>query len=235
MGDPQPRGLPPTVIVAYLVGFMLWSYTGAAKMMPVFTSEPYDCGFLLVVAVLLWRGGHARRIKEYFVGRWLPRKSDVPGVALALLLMAGWWALCLGAGWIAAAGGETASADTLVLLDDVVTSPITEEAVYRGVILAILLEHLRSGRWAALGLSALLFAAIHAPGGVPLLVTITGAGLVLGYAYMTTRCVPVCILCHALWNGLFYLVGRVHVVLQPGLVMGDGSFHLTRWLLGGSV
>lgn len=214
MGDSQPRGLYPTVIVAYLVGFLLWNYIGPRSHL--FHAEPYDCAYLLVLAGMLWRGGHASQIREYFVGRLVPHKSDLPNVALVLLLLVGWWALCVGAGWITV-DGQPESVDTLVVLDDVVTSPITEEAVYRGVILAVLLAHMQSGRWAALGLSALLFAAIHAPNSVSRLVMITGAGLVIGYAYMATRCVPFCVLCHALWNGSFYLAGRVEAVLQPGL------------------
>jgi membrane protease YdiL (CAAX protease family) len=206
MGDPQPRGLYPTVIVAYLVGFLLWNDIGPRSQL--FHTEPYDCAYLLVLAGMLWRSGHASQVREYFVGRLAPRKSDLPKVALVLLLLIGWWALCVGAGWITVVG-LAESVDTLGVLDDVVTSPVTEEPVYRGVILAVLLQHVQSGRWAALGLSALLFAAIHAPNSVTLLVAITGAGLVLGYAYMATRCVPFCVLCHALWNGSFYLAGRV--------------------------
>ena len=87
----------------------------------------------------------------------------------------------------------------------VVVAPITEEIVFRGLILRGLL-----GRWQpriAITVSAVLFALMHFnPAQVPIAV---GLGLVLGWVYVRTRSLGLCILGHALNNASSYMPGNL--------------------------
>ncbi|MFM8334596.1 MAG: aldehyde dehydrogenase family protein, partial [Opitutaceae bacterium] len=83
----------------------------------------------------------------------------------------------------------------------VVVAPLTEELVFRGLILRGLL-----GRWrpaAAIIGSAVLFAATHLnPAQAPVAMLL---GLVLGWAYVRTRSLGLCIAGHALNNAATYV------------------------------
>jgi membrane protease YdiL (CAAX protease family) len=92
----------------------------------------------------------------------------------------------------------------LDFLDDVVTSPIEEEILFRGLFLSIFLQHFKTRPWLAVLLSAVLFGAYHGSTSVLPLLTIIGAGLLLGCGYLWTWSVPFCVVCHAVWNGLCY-------------------------------
>ena len=83
----------------------------------------------------------------------------------------------------------------------VVIAPLTEELVFRGLILRGLL-----GRWrpaAAVTASALLFAATHLnPAQVPVAMLL---GLILGWTYVRTRSLGLCVAGHALNNASTYV------------------------------
>jgi membrane protease YdiL (CAAX protease family) len=92
-----------------------------------------------------------------------------------------------------------------MLVGELLIGPITEEMIGRGIILAILLRYTSSGRWMALLISAFVFVACHMVRDIPEFFVLLGGGVLLGYAYMATKSVPFCILCHSMWNGVPYL------------------------------
>ena len=83
----------------------------------------------------------------------------------------------------------------------VVVAPFTEEVVFRGLVLRGLLG--RWSPWAAIILSSVLFALMHFnPAQAPIAFA---AGMVLGWVYVRTRSLGLCILGHAMNNASAYL------------------------------
>lgn len=123
------------------------------------------------------------------------------GAAVAALWAAGVLAIGLAQGRVLAGppGWQALLAGTLLV-------PLVEELAFRGVILAGLLGR---GRPAAIGLSAVIFAAFHVPGWVllgwspqPLALLWAGLnmtlfGLLLGFVFTRSRSIWPCLLLHA--------------------------------------
>ncbi|WP_027492832.1 type II CAAX endopeptidase family protein [Rhodanobacter sp. OR444] len=113
---------------------------------------------------------------------------------------------------------------------------IGEEIVFRGVLFRIVEEGL--GTWWALGISALLFGAIHAanPGATlwSSAAIAIEAGLLFGMVYHVTRSLPVCMGLHAAWN---FAQGTIYGIPVSGTA-ADGWLGSTRsgpdWLTGGA-
>ncbi len=113
---------------------------------------------------------------------------------------------------------------------------IGEEIVFRGVLFRIVEEGL--GTWWALGISALLFGAIHlANPGATLWSSAAiaiEAGLLFGMVYHVTRSLPVCMGLHAAWN---FAQGTIYGIPVSG-TPADGWLVSTRsgpdWLTGGA-
>ncbi|MEY2113626.1 CPBP family intramembrane glutamic endopeptidase [Rhodanobacter sp. FW106-PBR-R2A-1-13] len=113
---------------------------------------------------------------------------------------------------------------------------IGEEIVFRGVLFRIVEEGL--GTWWALGISALLFGAIHlANPGATLWSSAAiaiEAGLLFGMVYHVTRSLPVCMGLHAAWN---FAQGTIYGIPVSG-TPADGWLVSTRsgpdWLTGGT-
>jgi glutamate-5-semialdehyde dehydrogenase len=83
----------------------------------------------------------------------------------------------------------------------VILGPLTEEIIFRGLVLRGLLGRYRP--WTAIILSAALFSLMHVnPAQVP--VTL-GLGIVLGWVYYRTRSLGLCFLGHAINNASTYL------------------------------
>ena len=83
-------------------------------------------------------------------------------------------------------------------------APCFEELLFRGFLLPVLAQRQRLAL--ALGLSALLFGAIHLqPAGLP---TLSALGLVMGLAMRHTGSLRTPILIHACWNGTQFLLLR---------------------------
>jgi glutamate-5-semialdehyde dehydrogenase len=83
----------------------------------------------------------------------------------------------------------------------VVLGPLTEEIIFRGLILRGLLGRCRP--WTAIIISAALFSLMHLnPAQIP--VTL-GLGIVLGWVYMRTRSLALCVFGHALNNSSTFL------------------------------
>jgi glutamate-5-semialdehyde dehydrogenase len=87
------------------------------------------------------------------------------------------------------------------LLLAVIVAPITEEVLFRGIILRGLLG--RWNPWAAIVTSALIFTLMHFnPAQAPIAFAL---GCVLGWLYVRTRSIGLCMLGHALNNASAYL------------------------------
>lgn len=83
----------------------------------------------------------------------------------------------------------------------VLIAPLTEEVLFRGIILRGLLSRWRP--WAAILISALLFVLMHFnPAQAPVAFAL---GLALGWVYVRTRSLGLCMLGHALNNASVYL------------------------------
>lgn len=94
-------------------------------------------------------------------------------------------------------------------------APIAEELIFRGAILRVLLDTFgRKGRWAAIALTALIFALIH--GNIAQGVHAFIIGLALGWLYARTRSVLPGIVLHWVNNTIAYLMFN----LMPNLADG---------------
>ncbi len=94
----------------------------------------------------------------------------------------------------------------------VVIAPLTEEPLFRGIILRGLLSRYRPAT--AVALTALLFAALHVDPWQ--LLSAMVAGILFGWMYLRTGSLAMCVLAHAMYNGLgvVFILIPVHI---PGL------------------
>ncbi len=98
--------------------------------------------------------------------------------------------------------GRLMAADWFGPILAIVVAPLTEEVLFRGVILRGLLSRWKP--WAAITLSAVLFALMHVnPAQTPVALVL---GLILGWVYVRTRSLGLCMLGHALNNASSYPV-----------------------------
>jgi membrane protease YdiL (CAAX protease family) len=109
----------------------------------------------------------------------------------------------------------------------VVVAPFTEEVLCRGILLRGMLNRLRP--WTAIAMSALLFAMMHMNPWQA--VSAFVIGLVLGWIYMRTRSVALCIFVHALNNAVaLYFMSKINA----GADEAELSWENTWWMnLGG--
>jgi membrane protease YdiL (CAAX protease family) len=110
----------------------------------------------------------------------------------------------------------------------VIVAPITEELLFRGVILRGLLG--RYPRGVAVLLTALLFAAVHMNPWQ--FISAFFLGVAFGWFYLRTGSILLCILAHAISNGLFVLFTSLSVDI-PGLTtqpVGGGVVFQPWWL-----
>ena len=113
----------------------------------------------------------------------------------------------------------------------VVVAPVTEELFFRGIILRGLLA--RHGPVLAVGLSSLLFALVHLNPWQ--FISAFWLGVVLGWFYLRTGSINICILGHAVSNGVFVFFSSVQTNI-PGLTSSPEVEHAVfqPWWLDGS-
>jgi uncharacterized protein len=104
----------------------------------------------------------------------------------------------------------------------VLVAPVTEELLFRGVILRGLLSRFPS--WLAIGFAALFFAVGHVNPWQ--FASAFWIGAVFGWFYLRTGSVMPCILGHAVSNGLFVLVTSLPLEV-PGLTSGPDSVEVS--------
>ena len=113
-----------------------------------------------------------------------------------------------------------------VLLAIAVVTPIVEELVFRGAILEGL--RIRYSARTALIVSAVLFALVH---GLPwAMVNAFLLGLFFGWLMLKTGSLQLCILAHALYNGLDFVVSKWIQVPIPGFnIMSPETVQFQPW------
>ena len=94
----------------------------------------------------------------------------------------------------------------------IIVAPITEELLFRGLLLQLICRYSRRA-WVAIALSGLLFGLVHLD--LPQAVLpLTSMGIILGYARVKYRSIELCILIHALFNAQ----AMVTAYLAPELI-----------------
>lgn len=173
--------------------------------------------------------GHLPGTGERLIGRWLPERGDLP-IAIAFILATFVLRLLIGRCF-----GLTPAPKQLAMVADLsVWAPLSEELICRGLFLGILLAHLPRQPWAAVIWSAAIFLGFHSYAGddVPAVVSVFTLGLLCGSAYATTRCVPLCIACHALYNSLTWWVDAPRIMTLSAVLWGLGLFVFGAAIIG---
>ena len=180
------------------------------------------CSFLTLFVVRGIRRDWNETIEQLF-GRLLPRRADMP-IALGFVLAAVALRLLLGRCF----GLSPEPRNAGVMLDLLVLAPIDEELIFRGMFLGILLARFPRHPGAAVIWSAAIFLGLHGYAGddVPAVAGVFSLGLLCGSAYVATRCVPVCIACHALYNTLTWWADTPRIMTLSSVLWGLGGFLL---------
>jgi membrane protease YdiL (CAAX protease family) len=152
----------------------------------------------LVVTLLLTR--KAAQVHDIFIGRWLHGRKDW-AAALIFLLFA------LGAREVLSVVFQYRKEDLANYALLAVAAPINEEIVFRGLFLGAFLAYAPERPWGAIILTTLLFIGCHdlTSSGVEIWITLAVQSLIYAACYVWTGCVPLCILCHCLWNTMWFV------------------------------
>ncbi len=212
----QKQPLSPLWIVLYLTLHLLWQQFFATR--GGYVILPFS--FLTIFVLIGSRRGFHETVEQLF-GRWLPTRADLSiGAAfimatVALRLLAG---RCFG---ISAERREFQA-----VVDLVAVAPVDEELIFRGLFLGILLVRLPRHPWVAVFWSAAIFLGLHSYAGddVPAIAGVFSLGLLCGSAYATTRCVPLCIVCHSVYNGLTWWTDSPRIMTLSAVLQGLGFF-----------
>ncbi len=241
--DPRPvrrplvrlLALAAAVVGVTVLAAAVRSAVGDGAVASLLTGAAAAAAGLLVYARVVRRLEH-RPVHE--LSRSCARAHLAQGVLAGTAL----FAVTLGA--IAALGGYEvtgygSAGGALAVLGLMVGVAVTEELLFRGVLLRVVEE--MTGTWGALGLSAALFGALHLVNeGATVwgaLAVATEAGLMLGAAYVATRTLWLPIGLHLGWNvaeaGVFSTAVSGSEA-TTGLLEGtmDGSVLLTGGTFG---
>lgn len=224
------KAASPLVLVLYITLHLLW-----LQFLPDAVYAILPLSFVTFFVLLRMAHGRAEGTVEQVVGRWLPRRSDLP-VAVAFLVCAA----ILRALMDRCFGIVAAPRKFAVITELAVLAPVSEELVCRGIFLGILLARLpRQPSMAVMWSAAIFLGLHHSIPGVDV-VGVAGVfllGLLCGAAYATTRCVPLCVGCHMIFNGLQWwtATGSYRVLGVLDIFMGLLFFLVgalvTAWLL----
>ncbi|WP_017414923.1 CPBP family intramembrane glutamic endopeptidase [Clostridium tunisiense] len=116
---------------------------------------------------------------------------------------------------------KIASNNYLMFFSLTITAPIFEEVISRGIILELFLK--RYNDFAAIVLSAFIFGLIHM--NIPQFINAFLVGLILGYIYLRTRSLALCILGHFINN---FIVATMSII-RPDYV---SKFNLAQLIFG---
>lgn len=204
----------PLLVLTGLSGFLLALHRVPGFFNPVaaegilFSSGAAPVSLRLnldtAVAGIVLMGVFCRPMRDAEQWRTMLRRVwPVLPATLAVVLGIGW-----GLGYVRPDPKWTAYS-AFFLLSNLLITCVTEEAFFRGFLLAGFARIL--GRWQAgaaiaLVLSAVLFGLAHARGGLPLVLLATIAGLFYGDAWQRTRRIEGAILAHFALNAVHFLV-----------------------------
>lgn len=225
-------------VVAFPLGFLLHQAGLLGKGVPM---ERSGWGQLFIraaptlVAYLVLTLAIERRRPAELALRKLPTLAPA-GFAIGVLLLC----VVIGIIWLAGSyhvAGTQADVPWLPMILMVgLGAGISEEIVFRGVLLRIVEEGL--GSWIALLFSALLFGLVHLgnPNATAWSATAIAieAGLLLGSAYMATRSLWLCMGLHAAWNIMEGPVFGTPVSGIPSHGWLQSSLSGPDWISGGS-
>lgn len=159
--------------------------------------------FIVALVGVLARQGKMEAIRSIFLGRWLTRRKDwilAIGFILAVLV------LRFAVSSVFHFKPSPATLNDFIMM--AIVPSINEEIVFRGIVLGALIAHepLRHAR--SVLLSSLIFVGCHHLGDpVPLgfVIGLSVQSLLYGVCFVVTRCLPLCMFLHFLWNSLSFL------------------------------
>jgi membrane protease YdiL (CAAX protease family) len=173
--------------------------------------------------------GHLTGTGEHLIGRWLPKRGDLP-VAIAFILATLVLRMLLGRCF----GLTPAPKQLAVVADLSVLAPLSEELICRGLFLGILLARLPRQPAGAVVWSAAIFLGLHSFAGddVPAVTAVLTLGLLCGATYATTRCIPLCVACHALFNTVGWWTDVPRIMTLSAVLWGLGLFVFGAGIIG---
>jgi membrane protease YdiL (CAAX protease family) len=156
--------------------------------------------FLIVVCATLILRQESSQLKDIFIGRWLKSRMDWVAGGLCLLLV-------LGTQEILARLFHYRREEPSAYLLLAIAAPINEEVIFRGLFLGALLSYFPRWPIGAVLLTTAMFLGCHdlSDSNWAVWVALSIQSIIYGVCYLWTGCVPVCILCHWLWNTLFFI------------------------------
>lgn len=210
----QPYGIPDAIFAGGLVLWFLTGIVGSANRVVIVDTGVLIAAailsFLLVTFVLSFLIVRSRNPLDLFGLReagWQNLRAACWGLVASLPVIYFIHTLSLQLMGADAqpqplleflAGNSNLQDRLLLILTAVVIAPITEELIFRGYIFGVLRRY--AGRWWAMVISALLFAAIHAH--IPSLAGLFILAVALTLVYEGSGSLWTPILMHALFNGV---------------------------------
>lgn len=187
--------LPMSMVIIYLVTYAIWRQLVFGNYSFVY----FRLLFLAAIVIYLIRGQGWVAVKQEMARALaLPKGKtrfcmQLVGVALLLRLLVKviWPEVVIGLEWA-------------TMMDECLLPPLSEEIVFRWLLLGALLQNMKSSTWAVM-LSAFLFASAHNLSGPLHLVPLLALGLITSYGYLKTGSLSFCIVLHALWNALVFI------------------------------
>jgi membrane protease YdiL (CAAX protease family) len=155
----------------------------------------------LVVVLLIQRD--KATLQSIFLGHWLRGRREWMRAFGFILAVA---ALRFAESWLFHFRPSPLTLEAFIM--EAIVPPINEEIVFRGIILGSVIAYAPHRPAMAIVLSSLIFVGCHHLGNpVPLafIVALFSQSLLYGICYVWTRCLPLCILLHGLWNSLLWL------------------------------
>jgi len=156
-------------------------------------------GIALVIAFFKYVERRPFKVQEYFAPSY--KMDALTGSALAIAMMGLGTLILFFHGNLDWPGISFKVADIIIGLGLMMMIAFAEELIFRGYILANLLQSYQE--WIALAASSVLFAAIHGanPGINALaLINLLLGGFLLGISYLYTRSLWFCVAFHFAWN-----------------------------------
>jgi len=196
-GAEGARNISPLWIVLYLPLHQFIAQTVFGNFVFFYLRVAF---LALVVVVLLCRRETAQ-LRDIFIGRWPHGRRDwmIAGGFIVLVCVLRFFESRL-----FHSGMEPLTA--LSFIEEAIVPPINEEIVFRGLFLGAMLAYAPRHPWACIVLSTAIFVSCHYLVGSrpPFWTALTVQSLLYGACFVRTRCLPLCMLCHGLWNSILW-------------------------------
>ena len=202
----QPPGVPIRIGVIVVLGYLLLHMIHGRMFYGAYVFAIERIVFLAFTLPCLML---ALRIPlRDLIGTFqLPKRKDFRFFLVSLaLVVVSCMTLQISADWIAP-GAHSAVLELSMrrLLDNCVVAPLTEEPVFRALVLLCLLPMFDRQRWQLLILSALIFTACHTTPSYLNLIATTIGGAIYAAFFLRTRSLSGSIILHAVWNAVTFI------------------------------